>query len=222
MQIKKNNNNKAALMMIVFYIVIQLLTVIVPEFLPESAGTGMFLTSSIVLFSIGALGMVWIERKQNMHFNFEDSFSTQKKEILIWGITGVFIALAVQYFASIIEVLFLGSPIESENTLQIMEVIMQYPLFLILAGIAGPIMEEFVFRKAIFGILIDKIGGVGAAVISSLIFALIHFDGFLLVYSSMGFVFSWLYYKTKNIWTPIIAHCLMNIMAVVINIMLNS
>ncbi|GAA0356179.1 type II CAAX endopeptidase family protein [Alkalibacterium iburiense] len=213
------SNKKAATQIIVLYIIIQLVTAIVPFYFPESSGPELFLTFSIVMFSLGALGMIWIVRRQQMQFDFEDSFSQQRKEILTWGIAGVFIALFVQNIASIIEVIVLNSPMESQNTEQIMQIVSSYPVFLILAGIAGPIMEEFVFRKAIFGMLIDKIGGIGAAVVSSLLFAFIHFDGLLLVYSSMGFVFAWLYYKTKNIWTPIIAHCLMNIMAVVLNLL---
>lgn len=212
------SNKKAATQIIVLYIIIQLVTAIVPFYFPESSGPETFLTFSIIMFSLGALGMIWVVRRQQMQFDFEDSFKTQRKEILVWGVAGVFIALFVQNFASIIEVVVLNSPMESENTQQIMQIVTSYPVFLILAGIAGPIMEEFVFRKAIFGMLIDKIGGIGAAVVSSLLFAFIHFDGLLLVYSSMGFVFAWLYYKTKNIWTPIIAHCLMNVMAVVLNL----
>lgn len=83
-------------------------------------------------------------------------------------------------------------------------------------------MEELVFRKVVFGVLLDHIGVVGGAVVSSLLFAFIHFDGHLLLYSSMGFVFCYLYYRTKNIGTPILAHALMNTLAVLANIALQN
>lgn len=213
-------NKKAATRIILLFLLVQLLSAIIPIFLPESLGTIGFLTPSLVLFTLGAVGMIAIEKRNNMNFPFEQPFSKQKKDILIWGIGGIFIALFAQNIASIIETQFLGSPMESENTQMLVEVVRNYPIFILLIGVAGPVMEEFVFRKAIFGMLVDKTGGIGAAVISSLIFAFIHFDGLLLVYSSMGFVFSWLYFKTKNIWTPIIAHCLMNILAVLANLYL--
>lgn len=211
-------NKKAAINMISLFLAVQLVSAVIPLFLPEDTGIVGFLLPSMVLFSLGAIGMIVIERRQQMKFEFEERFSNNTASVLLWGLIGMFIAIVVQTFASIIEVNFLGSSMESENTQFLMEVVRNYPLFLLLVGIAGPVMEEFVFRKAIFGLLIDRIGGIGAAVISSLLFAFIHFDGLLLVYSSMGLVFAWLYFKTKNIWTPILAHCLMNVAAVLINL----
>lgn len=211
-------NKKAAINMISLFLAVQLVSAVIPLFLPEDTGIVGFLLPSMVLFALGAIGMIVIERRKQMKFEFEERFSDNPARILLWGLIGMFIAIVVQSFASIIEVNFLGSSMESENTQFLMEVVRNYPLFLLLVGVAGPVMEEFVFRKAIFGLLIDRIGGIGAAVISSLLFAFIHFDGLLLVYSSMGLVFAWLYFKTKNIWTPILAHCLMNVAAVLINL----
>lgn len=211
-------NKKAAINMISLFLAVQLVSAVIPLFLPEDTGIVGFLIPSMVLFALGAIGMIVIERRKQMKFEFEERFSDNPARILLWGLIGMFIAIVVQTFASIIEVNFLGSSMESENTQFLMEVVRNYPFFLLLVGVAGPVMEEFVFRKAIFGLLIDRIGGIGAAVISSLLFAFVHFDGLLLVYSSMGLVFAWLYFKTKNIWTPILAHSLMNVAAVLINL----
>lgn len=213
-------NKKAALHITLLFITVQLLSAIIPFFLPDTLGTAGFLMPSMVLFTLGAIGMIWIEKRRHMQYDFEKPFRKNKSTILLWGLVGMFIALIVQNVASIIEVTFLGSSMESQNTQMLVEVVRTYPAFILLIGVTGPIMEEFVFRKAIFGFLLNKLGGIGAAVISSLIFAFIHFDGLLLVYSSMGLVFAWLYYKTKNIWTPVIAHCLMNIFAILANLYL--
>ncbi|WP_161879025.1 CPBP family intramembrane glutamic endopeptidase [Alkalibacterium sp. MB6] len=211
-------NKKAGIRMILLYLVVQLLSGIIPAFFPEGTGPGVYLAVPMIMFTLGAAGMIILERRYRMVHTFEEPFSPNARDIILWGIVGVFVALFVQNIAGIIEATFLGSNLSSVNTTQIMEIVVRYPAFLLLAGIAGPIMEEFVFRKVMFGLLLDKIGGVGAAVISSLFFAFVHLDGLLLVYSSMGFVFSWLYYKTKNIWTPIIAHCMMNVLAVLLNL----
>ena len=215
-------NKKAATRIIFLFILIQLLAGIIPLFLPESLGAARALIPSLVFFSLGAIGMIFIEKRFNMSFAFEENISKRKKDILLWGVLGVFIALFAQNIANFIEVQYLGSGTESVNTQMLVEFVRSYPIFIVIIGVAGPIMEEFVFRKAIFGMLIEKTGGIGAAVISSLLFAFIHFDGFLLVYSAMGFVFSWLYFKTKNIWTPILAHSLMNIIAVLANLYLTQ
>ena len=78
-------------------------------------------------------------------------------------------------------------------------------------------MEEFVFRKVVFGFLYDIIGGTGAGVISSLLFAFLHFDGHILIYSVIGLVLSYLYFRTKNIAAPIIAHVLMNTIVILLS-----
>lgn len=216
----QERNKKAATQIILLFLVVQFLSALIPFFLPDTFGPLGFLMPSMVLFTLGAIGMIWIERRKQMTYEFERPFRSHTGTIVLWGLAGMFIALLTQFAASIIEVNFLGSSMESENTQMLVEVVRSYPAFLLLIGITGPIMEEFVFRKALFGMLTGKLGGIGAAVISSLIFAFIHFDGLILVYSSMGLVFAWLYFKTKNIWTPIIAHCLMNIFAVLANLYL--
>ncbi|EXJ23598.1 CAAX amino terminal protease family protein [Alkalibacterium sp. AK22] len=214
------NNKKIALQMIGLFIAVQLLAAVAPLLLPESLGTLAFILPSVLLFTLGAAGMIMLQKKNGMVFEFETPFKQQRLRVLSWGLLGMVLAIVVQTLASIIEFNFLGSTLESQNTQMIVEVVRSYPIFLLVAGVAGPVMEEFVFRKALFGLMVSKIGGVGAAVISSLLFAFIHMDGLFLVYSSMGLVFAWLYMHTKNIWTPVIAHCLMNIFAVLANIYL--
>lgn len=214
------NNKKAALQMIILFVTVQLLAAVSSSLLPEALGTLGFILPSVLLFTLGAAGMIVIEKKNGMAYEFEQHFKEQKLRVLSWGLLGMVLAILVQTLASIIEFNFLGSSLESQNTQMIVEVVRSYPIFLLVAGVTGPIMEEFVFRKALFGLMVGKIGGIGAAVISSLLFAFIHMDGLFLIYSSMGLVFAWLYMRTKNIWTPVIAHCLMNIFAVLANIYL--
>jgi len=57
-----------------------------------------------------------------------------------------------------------------------------------------------------------------AFVISSLLFAIAHFDGHILLYFSLGMFFSLLYYVTGNIWTSIIAHAGMNALVVIVSL----
>ena len=151
-----DTNKKAAINMISLFLAVQLVSAVIPLFLPEDTGIVGFLLPSMVLFSLGAIGMIVIERRQQMKFEFEERFSNNTASVLLWGLIGMFIAIVVQTFASIIEVNFLGSSMESENTQFLMEVVRNYPLFLLLVGIAGPVMEEFVFRKAMFGLMIDQ------------------------------------------------------------------
>ncbi|MDI6452346.1 CPBP family intramembrane glutamic endopeptidase [Peloplasma aerotolerans] len=95
-------------------------------------------------------------------------------------------------------------------------------LMIISAVILGPIVEELIFRKAIFGLMkSDK----WALFVSTFIFGSIHLIGegsisAALVngtaYFVMGFVFGYIYIKNnKNIWVPITIHVISNLISVV-------
>jgi uncharacterized protein len=133
-----------------------------------------------------------------------------------WAIAGVFLALMAQSIAASIENM-LGIEMGSENTQEIIKLIENFPIVILVSSIIGPILEEIVFRKIIFGSLHKKMNFFFAALISSVIFALAHFEPeHVILYSAMGFTFAFLYVKTKRIIVPIIAHVTMNTMVVLL------
>jgi len=90
-------------------------------------------------------------------------------------------------------------------------------LMVISAVFIGPVIEELVFRKALFGLIKkDSI----ALIVSTLIFGLIHVVGEASIaeaivngvsYFVMGFVFGYIYLKNeRNIWVPTIVHIINN------------
>ncbi|MBZ5751265.1 CPBP family intramembrane glutamic endopeptidase [Metabacillus rhizolycopersici] len=134
-----------------------------------------------------------------------------------WAIGGVFLAIFAQTFAANIEINVFGVEAGSENTEMIVNVIKVTPLVIIVTSIFGPILEEIIFRKILFGVIYSKTNFIIAALISSLFFALLHGEPqHLLLYASMGFTFAFLYVKTKRIIVPIFAHVAMNTMVVII------
>ena len=74
----------------------------------------------------------------------------------------------------------------------------------------APLIEEFFFR----GVVLQKWGikwGIKTAIIaSSLFFALIHFRYDIIPLFIKGVIFSTLYFKTKNLFSPMISHCFYN------------
>jgi uncharacterized protein len=134
-----------------------------------------------------------------------------------WAIGGVFLAIFAQTFAANIEINVFGVEAGSENTEMIVNVIKVTPLVIIVTSILGPILEEIIFRKILFGVIYTKTNFIIAALISSLLFALLHGEPqHLLLYASMGFTFAFLYVKTKRIIVPIFAHVAMNTMVVIV------
>jgi uncharacterized protein len=133
-----------------------------------------------------------------------------------WAVFGVFLALFAQSLAANIEQL-IGVEMGSENTQQILHIIESFPLAILVSSVIGPILEEIVFRKIIFGALHKRFNFFLSALISSVIFALAHMEPqHILLYSAMGFTFAFLYVKTKHILVPIFAHVAMNTFVVVI------
>lgn len=133
----------------------------------------------------------------------------------VWAVIGVFLALFAQSLAANIERL-IGVEMGSENTQQILTIIESFPLAILVSSVIGPILEEIVFRKIIFGTLHKRFNFFLSALISSVIFALAHMEPHhILLYSAMGFTFAFLYVKTKHILVPIFAHVAMNTLVVV-------
>lgn len=152
---------------------------------------------------------------------------------VVWIIGGVFLAYASQLVASMINVNLLGNPIESENTTQIIDMIRTAPFMILVVALLGPILEEYVFRRAIFAEIYELFPGSSkgakvtaflvAGLVSGLIFALAHWDfTHILIYLAMSYTFSFLYVITGRLLVPILVHMLMNGIVVGLNLLLGD
>ncbi|WP_078543030.1 CPBP family intramembrane glutamic endopeptidase [Litchfieldia alkalitelluris] len=134
-----------------------------------------------------------------------------------WSIGGIFLAMLAQGIAANIEVQLFGVDPGSENTQQIMDLVRMTPFLIIVVSVIGPILEEIIFRKIVFGTLYKRFNFFISALLSSVLFAAVHMEfEHILLYSAMGFTFAFLYVKTKRIIVPIFAHVAMNTLVVVI------
>lgn len=142
--------------------------------------------------------------------------------IVLWSIAGVFMAYFAQYIAVTIETELLGIKPGSANTQMIMDITRAAPLFMIVPALIAPIVEEILFRKIIFGTFYKKMNFFFAALLSAFVFGIIHGEPqHILIYGSMGFVFAYLYVKTKRILVPIIVHMTMNSISVIVQFSLS-
>jgi uncharacterized protein len=169
----------------------------------------------VISFSLATIIVLFLLRKEMREArNARDGLSIEKS--FLWAFAGIFLALISQSIAASIENL-LGIKMGSENTQQIIRIIESFPAVMIVSSILGPVLEEIVFRKIIFGSLHKRLNFFLSALISSVIFALAHFEPeHIILYSAMGFTFAFLYVKTKRIWVPIFAHVSMNTFVVLI------
>ena len=175
----------------------------------------------VVTFALGAVIVILIG---NLHKNKNRIELGSKSDGLlttVWIIGGVFLAYMSQIAAGLINIYVLGNPVESQNTTDIVDMIFDTPWMILVVVIFGPIIEEYVFRRAIFGEIYEIIPGgsrsrkvlafLVAGLVSGLIFAVAHADfTHILIYLSMSYVFSFLYVITGRLFVPIMVHIIMN------------
>ncbi|MCO4097148.1 intramembrane glutamic endopeptidase MroQ [Macrococcoides canis] len=168
-------------------------------------------------FVIASILVIYINTKINNKTRVERSVKTDTLSTIGLIVGGLFISLFTQMMLGMINTYILNQPLESQNTNQIMDIAKQAPIFIILIAVVGPILEEFVFRKVIFGEIYELIKGnraiafIISVLISGFIFSAAHSDfDHTLIYMGMSVVFSGLYVLSNRIIVPIAAHMLMN------------
>ncbi|AXF57404.1 CPBP family intramembrane glutamic endopeptidase [Salicibibacter kimchii] len=169
--------------------------------------------STIASFGLGLLIIWLLIRKESDPVRGHEPPMHLGWSVLL-GIGGLFAAIFAQNIAFQLQQLLYDAPVESENTQMLLDIMTENIWLLVAVVILGPILEELVFRQAIFGHLYRKMNFFWAALISSVVFSVIHLDFMhILVYTAVGFVFAGLYVWSKRIIVPIIAHVLMNAFA---------
>lgn len=193
-----------------------LVTAFVPVFIYFIFTVNVFeaaLYTNVVGFIIGTIIVLWLMRKDIKEENNVSSLSAG--QIIGWTALGVLLAWIVQIIAVNIEIELLGINPTSENTELIVELTKLNPIFFLIPAITAPILEELIFRKILFGTLYKKMNFFLAAIISSSIFGVLHMDlTHTLIYVSMGFVFAYIYVKTKRVIVPIFVHMTLNTVTV--------
>ncbi len=181
--------------------------------------TSELITATAVMYILGAVILAIFYFKQREPLAIESAVKKASvPKIVIYGLVGIFVALLLQSIAVMLESVLFGEATPSENTQNIIQMIMEAPAFILATTIAGPIMEEFVFRRSILGIISRYSNFWVGAVISSLLFAFAHNDGHLLIYFFLGFFFSLEYKATGRIWTSMITHVGMNTLVVLVQL----
>lgn len=178
---------------------------------------------TIIFYVIGACLMLFYAPKLTTPLEVEEKKArTSTKRAIVEGIIGIAIVFAAQNIANLLELTFMNQPIVSENTQNILAIIKSNFAFILIVSIAGPIMEELFFRRTLIGLIGNKFDFLIGGLASSILFFLAHGDGHFLIYFMMGFTLALLYRSTGNIITSIIAHCGMNTIVIVVNLILTN
>lgn len=207
-------------------LIAKLITAILKTIDPEADKIKLFhLTYGWATFTTFLLGFLvtlfFVVRDKDF---FKKGFTKGKKATLtsaiLWGVLGFVLVLVTQLIAGKIEEL-MGVSVASQNTASLSAIAAISPLIIVSLVFFGPFLEEVVFRRIIFGSLNQTTNFFVAALVSAIMFGIIHMEfSHLLTYISTGLVFAFLYNKTQRIITPMIAHMMLN--AFVLYIQLNQ
>lgn len=86
-------------------------------------------------------------------------------------------------------------------------------------AVAGPVLEELLFRGAITKVLLQKYTPAKAILFSALIFGIFHINPIQIVPAFLiGLLLAWVYYKTASLIPCIVMHVLNNSISVYFNI----
>lgn len=168
-------------------------------------------------FIVVAILILLFQSQIKNPMQFELTPKEPKRYIVPWVLAGLGVVFIAQLIINAISTLLFGIDPASQNTLALMKIAREMPLFIILIAIVGPILEEYVFRKVIFGELYNAIQAkpivkfLIAGIVSSILFALAHMDfTHFLVYFAMGIIFSAFYIYTKRLSVAIGIHIAQN------------
>lgn len=183
---------------------------------------------NVVIYIILFIPIVWFLRS-DLLFDYRLSLKLNKK-IIGFVIAGylyvIFGNIISNVFINLIAFIFSSNYTPASNQVFIESMLNDNGVFLMIIGavILGPIVEELIFRKAMFGLIRKP---QIALIVSSLIFALIHvvtelfsasFISIVLTtipYLTMGFIFGFIYLKyNKNIYIVTLVHMLTNLISI--------
>jgi membrane protease YdiL (CAAX protease family) len=184
---------------------------------------------NLVFYIALAAGILTVARaylKNNAWPKIKDN----PKEFIGYSIGGFFMLYASQWAAGALGMLFKWVD-TSENQQGLVDIAggsaINIISLVIFAVLLAPIVEEIVFRKAVYDLALPYIKPVGAILVSAILFAGIHVMnesftslaalGAVVPYLFMGIALGYLYHVSKRrIFIPIAAHMLWNLLAVLV------
>ena len=178
---------------------------------------------SIIFYIIYILTLIFIYRKE-LREEIKD-FKTYYKNYLSKNIIIYLIGILLMGITNIILSRITNQSLAG-NESQIRNLIDKYPIYMIFSSVLfAPIIEEFIFRKTIKNIVINKYLFI---IISGFIFGIAHITNisdttellFSISYIIMGIDFAYIYYKTNNIFTTLTFHMCHNLILIIYQLFL--
>jgi hypothetical protein len=204
-ELNEPNQRKRSIALITgSFVLAQLLVSLSPLIFSETLA---LVIASLILYGIAAGICLTILTKKTIALSFESQEIFSMKQIVI-SIAGAFLLFFTWWLGNSATQALFGTPLLSNTMRYTLAIIRYYPYYLLTFLFFLPILEEIVFRKIVFGILVDRMGGVNAALLSSLVFAFFQSGSHFFTYGLIGVVLCLIYYKSESLWSTILSHIL--------------
>ena len=140
------------------------------------------------------------------------------------GIVAFMTILPVCFAGLVASVVFMSLvqvPVESHPLLETVQTSRQLwiiPVAILQAGVLAPLGEEFMYRGVLMMTLVKQMGILGALVVSSALFAVVHLPTepqAVLPLFFLGVAMGYVAYRTRSLAAPVVTHAIFNVLMVV-------
>ncbi|RCX12332.1 hypothetical protein DFR58_12221 [Anaerobacterium chartisolvens] len=154
-------------------------------------------------------------RKENF-FAFCGFSGISKKNIFYSLLLGLSLVLPVNFFVSLLSIDKLSPDVQ--NMFKIIFEDNSAFMLLLGIGIAGPVIEEIIFRGLILKELSKNMSAVPAVIIQALLFGIYHLNLTQAIYASvLGIILGVVCLWTRSIWSAILIHVFYNSSSVILS-----
>ncbi|MGX5557802.1 CPBP family intramembrane glutamic endopeptidase [Bacillus cereus] len=144
---------------------------------------------------------------------------TLSRSTFVWILVGIIFVFLGQMVGSLLDKSIFQLTTQSANTSSAVADAAISPMALISIVLLAPLVEEFVFRYAAINILTQKFKQTWSILISSLFFAIMHFDfPFIFGYFLIGIILAVIYIRTNRLLVSFVVHACMNLIVVIFQI----
>ncbi|ANV74146.1 CPBP family intramembrane metalloprotease (plasmid) [Bacillus cereus] len=144
---------------------------------------------------------------------------TLSRSTFVWILVGIILVFLGQMVGSLLDKSIFQLTTQSANTSSAVADAAISPMALISIVLLAPLVEEFVFRYAAINILTQKFKQTWSILISSLFFAIMHFDfPFIFGYFLIGIILAVIYIRTNRLLVSFVVHACMNLIVVIFQI----
>ncbi|PFU79043.1 CPBP family intramembrane metalloprotease [Bacillus cereus] len=225
-----NNSNihKSGYIIIIYFIMTQFVGIIGVQLLAKTgwydiqgnqqqAIQQLLVHWELIGFSLTLIIFFLIYRKELMK---DTKLSiTLSRSTFVWILVGIILVFLGQMVGSLLDKSIFQLTTQSANTSSTVADAAISPMALISIVLLAPLVEEFVFRYAAINILTQKFKQTWSILISSLFFAIMHFDfPFIFGYFLIGIILAVIYIRTNRLLVSFVVHASMNLIVVIFQI----